>query len=135
MKVVLDTNVIISGLITSNGAPAEVIDFWINGFINVVSSPPLIQESLEVIVRPKFKSLGTIDERCDLIKKLFVKSEIVIPTRILTAIPEDEDDNRVLECAVTAAVSYIISGDFHLRKLGSYEGIKIQSPDEFLKVL
>jgi len=42
---------------------------------------------------------------------------------------------NVLACAVAARVDYLISGDNHLRKLGSYEGIKILSPSEFLEIL
>ncbi len=134
MKAVLDTNVIISGLINSEGAPARVVDLWVNGAIETATSPALIQEILDVIARPKFKPLGTVDERCDLIKKLVERAEIVNPPQRLKIISEDDADNRVLECALAHSADYIISGDSHLLNLGDYKGIDILSPDEFLNL-
>jgi hypothetical protein len=49
-------------------------------------------------------------------------------------IKEDEDDNRILECAETANVSYIISGDEHLLKLRNYRNTKIVSSKEFVDI-
>lgn len=135
MKVTLDTNVIISGLISTKGAPAKVVDLWVRGFIKVVASPALIEEALDVIIRPKFKPLGTVDERCDLVGKLFQRAEIVMPSQKLKVISEDEADNRVLECALTGGADYIVLGDSHLLNLKIYKGIKILSPVQFLKAL
>lgn len=132
MKAVLDTNVIISGLINSEGAPARVVDLWVNGSIRIATSLALIQEILDVIARPKFKPLGTLNKRCDLIKKLLERAEIVNPPQRLKIISEDDADNRVLECALAYSADYIISGDSHLLNLGDYKGIEILSPDEFL---
>lgn len=134
MKAVLDTDVIISGLISSAGAPAVIVDLWVNGSIGIAVSPALIQEIIDVIARPKFKPLGTLDERCDLIKKLLERAEIVNPSQILKIISEDDADNRVLECALDYGADYIISGDSHLLDLGDYEGMEILSPTGFLKI-
>lgn len=134
MKVVLDTNVVISGLISLEEAPAQVIDFWVNGSLKIATSSALIEEILDVIVRPKFRPLGTIDERCDLVKKLFEKAEIVIPSIKLRIISGDETDNRVLECALAAEADYIISGDSHLLNLKIYKGIEILPPANFLNI-
>ncbi|MDI6892742.1 MAG: putative toxin-antitoxin system toxin component, PIN family [Actinomycetota bacterium] len=134
MKAVLDTNVIISGLINSEGAPARVVDLWVNGSIRIATSLALIQKILDVIARPKFKPLGTLNERCDLIKKLLERAEIVNPPQRLKIISEDDADNRILECALAYSADYIISGDSHLLNLGDYKGIEILSPDEFLSL-
>lgn len=135
MKVVLDTNVIISGLLNSEGSPAQVVDLWINGSIKVATSPALIEEVLNVITRPKFKPLGSLDERCELIKKLFEHAEIVNPSEKLEIIADDEADNRVLECALTCKADYIVTGDSHLLSLKNYRGIKILSPHEFAQIV
>ena len=51
-------------------------------------------------------------------------------------IREKDDDNRILECALEGKAEYIISGDKrHLLPLGEYEGIRILSPDEFLRLI
>jgi predicted nucleic acid-binding protein len=56
----------------------------------------------------------------------------VTPKRTLHVIAEDEPDNRILECAVEGACEYIVSGDLHLLRRGSYEGIQILKVGEFL---
>ena len=61
-------------------------------------------------------------------------SKLVAPKIKLGIVKEDEDDNRVLECAETANVDYIISGDEHLLKLRNYKNVKIVSPKKFLEV-
>lgn len=134
MKAVLDTNVIISGLLNSEGSPARVVNQWINGSIKVTTSPALIEEVLDVITRPKFKPLGSLDERCELIKKLFEQAEIVNPSEKLRIIVDDEADNRVLECAVACDTDYVVSGDSHLLNLKNYRGIQILSPYKFIKI-
>lgn len=70
MKVVLDTNVIISGFLTREGPPATLIDLWAEGRITVVVSQPLIEEYLGVLVRPKFAKAGRPEERLRLLEEL-----------------------------------------------------------------
>ncbi|HEX8228447.1 MAG TPA: putative toxin-antitoxin system toxin component, PIN family, partial [Chloroflexia bacterium] len=59
----------------------------------------------------------------------------VHPTVPIDAIASDPDDNKFLECAVAGGADYIVSGDKHLLSLGEYEGIRILSPADFLRVL
>lgn len=134
MKVVLDTNVIISGLLVFDGPPGKIIDLWIENRISVVLSRSLIEEYLEVISRPKFKHIGTPFERQDIVINLLELSSTVFvnPKELLTVIRDDPDDNRVLECAVEGMARYIVSGDEHLLMLKEYRGIKIVTPAEFL---
>ena len=61
---------------------------------------------------------------------------MIKPERRISIIKQDEDDNRILECAIEGKAEYIISGDeHHLLPLNEYQGIKILSPAEFLKLL
>jgi predicted nucleic acid-binding protein len=52
-------------------------------------------------------------------------ANVVEPDFKLDAVPDDPDDNRVLECAVAGKADFIVSGDRHLLRIGSYEGIAI----------
>ena len=61
-------------------------------------------------------------------------SELVKPNIKLNVVKVDEDDNRILECAETANVGYIISGDEHLLNLKNYKNIRIVSPKKFLQI-
>ena len=54
------------------------------------------------------------------------------PLKRLTPVPGDPSDNRILECAVAAEAEVIVSGDSHLLRLGSFNGIPIQTPADFL---
>ncbi len=135
MKVVLDTNTVISGLLSKTGAPRTVIDLWIQERLTIVVSPDLAAEYIGVLLRDKFKVLGSIEERkalmfgfLELPNCLFVHPDVKIK-----AVTEDPDDNMVLECAVAGMVDYIISGDVHLLGLKEYQGIKIVNASQFLE--
>lgn len=130
-KVVIDTNVFISGL-NFTGKPSEVLELFVKGEIEVYISPFILKE-LGRILREKFEW----DERqfqkvLDKIKK---KAVIVQPKTKISIIKTKKDDNRILECAVDGSVQYIISGDErHLLPLKNFQGIKILSPAEFLRL-
>jgi len=61
------------------------------------------------------------------------RAYVVHPEVVLDAVPDDPDDNRVLECAVKGEAEFIVSGDKHLLRLGSYEGIVIVTVRQFLQ--
>ena len=65
--------------------------------------------------------------------RLETVAEIVEPEEVLDVIAEDPDDNRVLECAVKGRADLIVSGDRHLLKLGSYQGIAIVTVRQFME--
>ena len=131
-KVVIDTNVFISGLIFT-GKPSEVLELFIKGEIEVYISPFILKE-LEGILRKKFEwNEKQLQKILDKIKK---KAVIVQPETKISIIKAKKDDNRILECGVDGRVQYIISGDKrHILPLKNFRGIKILSPSEFLGLL
>ena len=128
-KVVIDTNVFISGLIFT-GKPSEVLELFIKGEIEVYISPFILKE-LEGILRKKFEwNEKQLQKILDKIKK---KAVIVQPETKISIIKAKKDDNRIQECGVDGRVQYIISGDKrHILPLKNFRGIKILSPSEFL---
>ena len=137
MIVVLDTNIIISSLLSSKGAPAEIIRRWEAEEFEVVTSLPLLQElqralTYEQVTRYLKQSQEQIDA---FVKRLGVAATLVEPPEDLDAVADDPDDNRVLECAVAGGASFIVTGDAHLLNLGVYQGITILRPRDFLSVL
>jgi len=131
-KVVIDTNVFISGL-NFAGKPNEVLELFIKGEIEVYISPFILKE-LERILRKKFEwNEKQLQKILDKIKK---KAVIVQAETKISIIKAKEDDNRILECGVDGKVQYIISGDKrHILPLKNFRGIKILSPSEFLGLL
>jgi hypothetical protein len=137
MTLVLDTNVIVSALLSPAGHPAEIINLWEAEKIEVVSSPPLLIELERVLQYPRVqKYLKRTQSDVDAFLRQFKKIAITVePQMTLDIIKEDPADNRVLECAVAGEASYIISGNDHPLKIKEYKGIVILKPAEFLTLV
>jgi putative PIN family toxin of toxin-antitoxin system len=133
MRVVIDTNVLVSGFLSKKSFPAKVIDAWIFHSFTPVVCREIIQEYCTVFAREKFSRLGSVQERLDLLNNLLGLSwvEIVWIDNSLQVISEDKKDNIFLECADQGKASYIVSGDDHLIKLKKFQGIKIVTARDF----
>jgi putative PIN family toxin of toxin-antitoxin system len=131
-RVVIDTNVFVSGL-NFAGKPGEVLELFVRGNIDVFISPFILSE-IERILRERFEwSERNIHRVLNRIKRQTI---LVDPKLKVIAIKRKDDDNRILECAIEGRVQYLISGDRkHVLPLKEYQGIKILSPAEFLKLL
>jgi putative PIN family toxin of toxin-antitoxin system len=135
VRVVVDTNTLISGLISRGSPPARVLKRWAEGAITVLVTSDLAAEYQEVLARPAFAALGTEDERLELLGGLLSLGNVepVTATERLDVVQRDPDDNRVLECALFGGASVIITGDEDLLALGRFRGVAIVSPKEFLE--
>jgi len=138
LKVVLDTNIFVSSLLTKTGRPAIVIDAWRAGRYLLVTSRSIISEIKRVLDSPGIRekySLGRNE-----IEKLILmlKSDaIVVPglSPVAGAIPEDPTDEMFLAAALDATADLIVSGDRHLLQLREYRGIPISTVRQFLELL
>ena len=129
MKVVIDTNVLISALVFPGGAPEQVYRLAIEGRITLVSSPPLLAELGRVLT----ERFGCQDDYLRAALAQIVRiCEIVEPVERVSIIADDPDDDRVLEAAQTSGAALIVSGDRHLLSLGHWGDVAILSPAEFL---
>jgi putative PIN family toxin of toxin-antitoxin system len=129
VRVVLDTNVLISGLLW-HGAPHDLIEQARASRIEVVSSAVLVREFLAVVRRRKFRSAlarsGTDAER--LRRELECLIEVIDPPPAVQPTSRDSDDDEVLAVAVAGRVDFIVSGDNDLLVLRSHAGIPIIDP-------
>lgn len=131
MRVVLDTNILISSVL--GGALGVILDQWKDGKFILVISEAIAHEYLDVINRPKFKiSHAEITAVTDL---LFHQAEFVTPQEAVTAISIDPTDNKFLEAALAGEVKLIVSGDDHLLRLKTYRGVEIIGAREFIAQL
>ena len=131
-KVVIDTNVFVSGL-TFKGKPREVLDLIWRGDIEACISSFIFKELEETL---KMDFSWDRDQIKHTIEKIKAKTILIQPKNKISVIKENDDDNRILECAIEGKVQYLISGDRkHLLPLKEYQGTKILSPSEFLKLL
>lgn len=133
MKVVLNTNVLVSGTFWT-GYSFEILKLVDIKKIILILSKEIITEynktiySKEIIEKIENKNLIM----SEIIKKVIEDAEIVEPAEKLDIIKEDIEDNKILECAVEGDADFIISQDKHLLNLKEYQGIKILTPEEFL---
>ncbi|MBI4684797.1 MAG: putative toxin-antitoxin system toxin component, PIN family [Nitrospirae bacterium] len=135
-RIVLDTNTLISGLLW-DGKEAGIIERTEKKEIKLFISPALLDELEGVLKREKFcKRLEgkeyTVDKA---ISKIVLIATLVEPIHKINVIRNDPEDNRVLECAVSARADIIVSGDSHLLDIKNYSGIDIMTATEFIKKL
>ena len=134
LKVVVDTNTIISAPLSEDGNPAKIFELLLIEEISNFRSEDITNEIIEVFNRGKIKKLISEDKIHFIIDNYKKFSKLVKPSVKLNVVKEDDDDNKVLECAETANADYIISGDEHLLKLRNYKNAKIVSSKEFLDI-
>lgn len=136
MKVVADTNTVVSGLLW-RGAPRQVLDLAREDKITLYTSPALLAELIDVLQREKFavrlKKVGTNAEKLSREYSALVRTIHAKP--IQPVILADPDDDAVLACAISASAKIIVSGDSHLRDLGRYRDIPILTARAFLDQL
>jgi len=131
IKVVLDTNVIVSGFNFPKSNPGRILTLVASGEITNFVSKPILEETKRILA-DSFSWTREEVEEAEFWLKTFSKA--VNPKVRLTVIA-DEPDNRILECAVAGKADFIISGDHHLTDLKNYQGIKIINPTTLLDLI
>jgi putative PIN family toxin of toxin-antitoxin system len=107
IKVVIDTSVLISGVLSEHGAPAAVLALIRDGGITWYVSPAIIEEYKEVMARSKF----SFDPgRLQRVLRSLDHAALVVPTETRTE-SSHESDNRFYECAYAAQADYIVTGN------------------------
>jgi len=135
MKVVLDTNVLISALLWQ-GPPNDILKLVKKPNFELCITPSLLEELSHVLHRDKFSlRLLTLNTSAEELANGMMRFLKVFPDRnISPTIKADPDDDRVLSCAKFSGAKYIITGDPHLLKLKTWAEILILTPRQFLNV-
>jgi len=133
IKIVLDTNVFLSGILSPGRSPANILDLVLSGKFKLVFSPQVIQEIQRVtrypgIIKLMKKRKLTREELEDTILKILIVSTITPGAVMVQGVCSDPKDDMFLSCALEGQADYIISGDKHLLNLKTYQGIKIMAP-------
>ena len=129
MRVVLDTNAVVSALLFS-GVSSKLVSLWRKGLITPLLSRQILDEYLRVLSYPKF-ALSEKEIKELIQEEILPFAEVVKPKRRLRVVRRDPSDDKFLECAVAGKASLIISGDKDLLSLGRYRQILVQSPAQF----
>jgi uncharacterized protein len=134
MRVVADTNTIVSGLLWQ-GLPFQLLEAARAGKVELFTDPTLLAELNEVLHRRKFaeKVKQSSSTPRELVSRYAMLATLVRPTAPEPVILADPDDDIVLACAVTANASVIVSGDHHLLELKVYHKMPILTVRELLE--
>lgn len=132
MKVVLDTNVIVSGFYWG-GAPREALIAWGLGAFGLVVSAPILEEYRRIGSRMLDEVGG--DDILGLLMQIESTAERVEPARHLDLHCDDPDDIKFLEAAVGARARYLVSGDKALLRVGKYPYGEVVTPRRFISAL
>lgn len=129
--VTADTNVYISGLVFG-GVPRQFLNAARVGQFRLAISAPIKAEIVRVL-RDKF--LWSSSALSDLEQQMARLTVVVEPAQTIEAVPDDPDDDRIVECAVEARAAFIVTGDNDLLRLGRYGSIQIVKVATFLEML
>ena len=133
-KVVFDTNVLISAVLVKEGISAKLIKH--SEPFEVVTSEEILTELLEKLQLPRIKdkykfSDALIGEYISTLRK----DSTVVSVFTQVSVVRDTNDNMVLACAIDGKADYLVTGDKDLLDIGTYQGVIIISPAEFLQIL
>ena len=130
MKVIVDTNVFISGVFFS-GPPHQILNAWRDGKIQMAISQEILKEYWRVgeEIAEQFPSID-LKPILDLVT---IEAELYQTQDLPTSVCSDPDDDKFLACAIASGSRIIVSGDKHLLTVSGYQGIESLKPHEFIK--
>ena len=134
LRVVLDTNLLVSYLLTQGKTISHIIDYWEQGDIIVLVSPLIVEELAEVIVRPLRCQHMKADPEA-LINLIATEAEYTSGELALPGTSRDPKDDKFLACAVEGKADYLVTGDADLLDLGSIQGIPIVRAFDFAGIV
>jgi len=129
MKIILDTNVFISGIFFS-GPPSQILKAWQNSRLQIVLSQEILNEYQRVAesLVAKFPTIDILP----IIELMTIHGQLIDVEGFDVSVCDDPDDNKFMECAIASNSKIIISGDKHLLKVSGYQGITVLKPREFV---
>jgi putative PIN family toxin of toxin-antitoxin system len=137
MRVVLDANIYISGMISKKGNPFKILQRWKGSHFDLLISQPIVDEIIRVTgyerIKKKYPKIH--ENQIELMGLIAEEGTLVNPKTRFSLVTADESDNRYFECAIEGGAEYIVSGDRHLLDIGVYRGIRVLTPAVFLTLL
>jgi len=129
MKVVIDTNVLVSGVFFG-GYPGQVLDAWRDGWIDLVVSPDILEEYRRVgeELESRFQGVSI----APFLALAAMHARVVEPLELTEAVATDPDDDKFFACALAADCRLIISGDKHVLAASGFRSIEVVKPRQFV---
>ena len=136
MRVVLDTNVIISATLIRGGNEDQILRAWQRGDFDLVLSPPILEEIGRALFYEKLRKFRWMTEGqiSDLLHALALGS-VLVSGRAKIRASRDPDDDKFLAAAVEAEARFVVTGDRDLLDLQRHRGVRIVRPGPFLRIV
>ena len=136
MRAVVDTGVLVSGLIRRQGTTGEILRVLRDGRFTAIYTTPILVEIIDVLGRDSFRTKYHIEleDITALVNLVRLRGELTIPTLSVT-VCRDPKDNKFLEAALAGKAEAIVSGDADLLVLNPFEEIPVLRPAEFLALI
>ena len=136
MRVVLDTNVLVSAVLIRGGNEDRILRAWQAGSFDLVVSPSILVELARILSYEKIRRAGWMTEReLQLLLEALAAQGLVVHGSAAIKASRDRDDDKFLAAAIEAGAEYVVSGDRDLLALESYRDVQIVRPARFLAVL
>ena len=129
MRIILDTNVLISGIFFG-GPPARILQAWSIRRVRMIVSAPIMTEYRRVVEEIARKASGIDIDR--ILELIATESEMTAAPSLPSRVCDDPDDDKFLAAAIASGVHLIVSGDKALLRVSGYAGVKVLRPHDFV---
>ena len=129
MKIILDTNVLISGIFFT-GPPSQILKAWKNSKLQIVLSQEFLDE-YQRVAESLAANFPTVDI-LPIIELITIHGQLIDTKNFDVSVCDDPDDNKFIECAIASNCKIIISGDKHLLNVSGFQGTTVLKPRDFV---
>lgn len=137
IRALLDTNVIVSGVLVPLGIPAQLLQAAQASTFAIVTSQDIVNETLRTLQRDRIlRRYHLHAAQIEGVRILLeLRADMAVAAADVHGVATHPEDDLVISAAVAGDADYLVTGDFQLQKLDGFEGVRIVSPRAFLEVL
>ena len=135
MRVVLDTNVLMSGVLSRDSPPGLVLAAWRAGWFELIVAAPIVAELERGLRSPYFRQRLSDTDIGGLLALLEGEAIWVAPADTVSGVATHPEDDRILATAIAGQAAYLVTGDKQLLALAHYRGVAIVSARTFLDLI
>jgi putative PIN family toxin of toxin-antitoxin system len=136
LKLVIDTNIVVSALIRPQSPPGIIIEAWTRGQLEWISSRATLNELYGVLRRKSVtRYLKSTEDQIERFLQAVEARTLQVRTNTTANVARDKTDDKFLEAAIAGEAQYIVTGDQDLLVLGSFEGVEIVTPAQFVAMM
>lgn len=134
IRAVIDTNLVVSYLLTQSETLSRLIDHWQRGRFVYLVSPAMLRELRQVVYRPRLRQYMQVDPVV-LLEVIEADTEMVPGALTLSGICRDPKDEPFIACAVEGNAAYLVTGDLDLLEMRAFQGVTMIRAADFVRLL